>query len=249
MFSDFKPDVVIHAAALGNVDFCEKVPYAAEQVNVTGTQNIVNILNELKYKTKVVYISTNAVYNGENPPYTEESEQHPVNKYGYTKFASEKYIKRNCDKWLIFRPILMYGLPYLTGRDNWLTILMDKFENDEEISLVTDIMWQPTSANFCAKTIWALIDKENESFNVSQDHTMTMYDFGRLVQSIFAPDKDLINPTESNKLPSLTKRPKDTSYDVTKIKQYVEIPTVESELSGYKDELQLLYKTATPRIY
>ena len=48
LFSDYKPDVVIHAAALGNVDFCERQPYIANKINVDGTKNIINILNELK---------------------------------------------------------------------------------------------------------------------------------------------------------------------------------------------------------
>jgi dTDP-4-dehydrorhamnose reductase len=158
-------------------------------------------------------------------------------------------VKRNCDNWLIFRPILLYGLPYVTGRDNWLTILIDKFNNNESINLVTDIMWQPTSARFCANTIWTLIDKENESFNVSQGNTLSMYDFGLMIQSVFAPDKKLVNPILSNELPSLTKRPQDTSYDISKIRQFVGIPKITDELQQYYDELQFLLKTAKPRLY
>ncbi|MHA2220265.1 MAG: sugar nucleotide-binding protein, partial [Candidatus Hodarchaeales archaeon] len=80
LFEIFKPNIVIHCASIGSVDHAENHYQQVRDVNVKGLGNVIDIANG--YKAKVIYISTNAVFSGKNPPYHEYSPLEPVNSYG-----------------------------------------------------------------------------------------------------------------------------------------------------------------------
>ena len=227
LFSDFKFDVVIHTAGLGNVDFCEQVPHISDLVNYEGTKNLIDILNELKHKPLFIHISTNAVYDGNNPLYTEESEQRPINKYGFSKKLAEEYVAARYDgSYLIVRPFMLFGWSGKTGRKNWLDIITEALCHNREMDLIDDIFWQPTSISFAAKAIYSLIDKAecNTSFNLSQGETMSLYDFACLI------NPKVFSPISHAEFKTTAKRPIDTSYDISKLSQYIEVPTVKNEI-------------------
>ena len=91
---NYKPDVLIHAAALVGIRECEENKEKAQKVNVEGTQNIVNALKELNNGCYLVYISTACVFAGENEKYyTEDDAPEPKNYYSMTKFEAEGVVK------------------------------------------------------------------------------------------------------------------------------------------------------------
>jgi dTDP-4-dehydrorhamnose reductase len=236
LFSDFKFDVVIHCSGLGNVDFCEQVPHISDAVNYGGVKNVVDVLNELNHKSLFVHMSTNAVYDGNFPPYDEQSDLRPINKYGFSKKLAEEYVQGRYDNWLIVRPFMLFGQPHKTGRRNWLQIIRDTLLTQSQLHLISDINWQPTSARWLAETIWALIDKRvsNESFNISQGETMSLYSFAQKIATVYLCNRNLINPVSHTEFKTIAQRPLDTSYDISKIKSLVEIPTVIDEIGRIK---------------
>ena len=91
---DYKPDVLIHTAALVSVRGCEEDKEKAQKVNVGGTQNIVNALKKLNNNCYLVYMSTACVFAGKNKKYyTEDDAPEPKNYYSMTKFEGEKIVK------------------------------------------------------------------------------------------------------------------------------------------------------------
>ena len=98
-------DVVIHAAGLANVDYVESHSEEGWQSNVVGTQNIVDVV--LKRKIRLVYVSTNAVFDGKCAPYKEDDLTNPINRYGHIKVKCEEIVTRMCPEAIITRPILM----------------------------------------------------------------------------------------------------------------------------------------------
>jgi dTDP-4-dehydrorhamnose reductase len=80
VINDFKPDVVFHTAGMGSVDEAEKNQEYAKKINLEILSPLVKSVNELN--ALLVFISSNAVYEGDNPPYSEKSEQKSVNYYG-----------------------------------------------------------------------------------------------------------------------------------------------------------------------
>lgn len=88
-----KPDIIIHLAALTNVDYCESHPDEAFKVNFEATKNIVSICK--KENIQLYFISTGAVFSGEKKkPYIENDTCDPVNIYGETKYKTEEEVKK-----------------------------------------------------------------------------------------------------------------------------------------------------------
>jgi dTDP-4-dehydrorhamnose reductase len=96
-----KPDVIIHCAAVGSVDYAEQAYREVRQVNVGGIENLLWAISNTSIK--LVYISTNAVYDGINPPYNENSIRHPANVYGRIKLDAENKVMHSnlSNNWLI----------------------------------------------------------------------------------------------------------------------------------------------------
>ena len=92
---DYKPDVLIHAAALVGIRECEENKEKARLINVEGTQNIVNALKELNNNCYLVYMSTACVFAGENKKfYTEDDTPAPKNYYSLTKLFGERVARQ-----------------------------------------------------------------------------------------------------------------------------------------------------------
>jgi len=102
-----KPNIIVHAAAETKVDLCEKQPEYAHKVNVQGTRNIAKACQ--KAETKLIYISTDYVFNGETGNYIEEDKTNPINTYGLTKLQGERETKNNCKNYLILRTSVNFG--------------------------------------------------------------------------------------------------------------------------------------------
>lgn len=216
IFDLVKPEVVIHTAAIGSVDFAEKNYEAARAVNVTGTGNVLAMAKH--YGAKFVYISSNAVFDGNNPPYSEDSTRIPINKYGQIKLEAEDLVISNYDNYLIIRPFLLYGWPWPYGRQNWMTLIEGKLSTGGRIQLVDDVYWQPTSAQDVARTIWRLVEmsQPNEIYHIAGPDRITLYQFGKLVCRRFGLDSRLLEPVSHTVYNHLAPRPLDTTYDTSK---------------------------------
>jgi dTDP-4-dehydrorhamnose reductase len=220
LFDQIRPDLVIHCAAVGSVDFAQDDSGYQDvfDVNVTGTSHVIDACNG--YKSKLIYISSNAVYGGDKPPYNEVSPLEPVNSYGQIKKAAEAAVIDKAKRWLIIRiirPFLLYGWPWPGGRTNWAVKLIEGLK-DKSYKLVHDHIWQPTYAGDVAEAIWKLSEQgSNEIYNVAAMERATLYEFGLKVCDVFGLEKNLIEPVDSNYFPTIAPRPKDTTYDLAKL--------------------------------
>lgn len=216
LFEATRPDFVVHCAAVGSVDYAQSETgyQSVFEVNVTGTSHIIDACNG--YKSKLIYISTNAVYGGDKPPYTETSLLEPVNSYGQIKERAERAVRSNAKRWLIIRPFLLYGWPWPDGRTNWAVKLIHGLR-DKSFKLVHDHIWMPTYAGDVAEAIWKLSDRDNEIYNVASMERATLYEFGLKVCDVFGLEKRLIEPVDSDYFPTIAPRPKDTTYDLSKL--------------------------------
>lgn len=222
-----QPDIIIHCAANGDVDDVERNSSEAVQTDLLGVINLKNYCE--KMRCKLITLSSNAVYDGDNPPYNEYSPRKPINFYGKIKsLADDIIIKSSCD-WLIVRPILMYGWGEV--RDNWVTTIVKKLkkgwvntivgelEGGKMLNLVTDYYTQPTYAADIAEAIWFLIerDKWHETYNIGTSEIASIYEFGMSVCDEFGLDKDLISEAKLSDFTSIAPRPLNTCFDVAKI--------------------------------
>jgi len=231
------PDVVIHAAALGSVDYCEHHRQEAWEVNVEGTQNVGLMCQQ--YRTKMIYISSNAVFDGENPFYAEEAPTNPVNSYGQLKVEAERWLRTNEVEHAIVRPILMYGWHNPGERGNWVTTWIREMGQGKSVKVVDDVYSKPLFAKSCAEAIWAVILRDRSgTYHVAGANCLTLYDFALKTAKVFGLDETLIKPVASSFFPRMTTRPRDTSFDTTKMECELGVKplTVLEGLTRMRDE-------------
>lgn len=103
----FAPEVIIHCGALTHVDYCEQHPEESERLTVQSTQNVIEIAR--KFSTKLIFISTDYIFDGENGPYDEEAIANPISVYGQHKWEAEELIKKSNLHHIILRITNVYG--------------------------------------------------------------------------------------------------------------------------------------------
>jgi len=210
-------DTIIHCASLANVDYVERNREEAYQTNFLATKNIIDICKI--YKIKLVHISTNAVYDGDNPPYSETAAHNPKNYYGQLKVMEENYASQNLENLVIIRPILMYGWNDTLERENPFTWQLRLQKENKEILLVDDIYCNPLLVNDCSKIIIMLLQKNMRGvFNIAGNEILSRYEFGVKIAKLTNYDIKKIKPVANAFFKEIAPRPKDTSFDITKLK-------------------------------
>lgn len=217
-FVKIKPDIVIHAASIGNVDYCEKNPKEAEGVNVYGTENIA--MQSKKYHCKLIFTSTNAVFDGLQAPYSETSSTNPINYYGLTKVLGEKLVLEHNPVNVVVRMTLMYGWNNSNQRSNAVTWLLDKLRRAEPTKLVDDTYVNPLYNLQAAENIWKIIKLGKTGvFHLAGKDRVNRYELGLATAHAFGFDDKLLEPVSSGYFTSIAKRMPDTTFDTAKMVQ------------------------------
>lgn len=202
--NDTDHPILLHLAAKADVDGCERDKElgeegAAYKINVTGTKNIVEACR--KGNKKIIYISTDFVFDGKNPPeggYTEEDTPHPINWYAETKYQGEEIVRNSGIPYLILR--ITY--PYRSGESpekvkaDFVHVIRDRLKNNQPTQAVTDQIITPTYIDDIAVAIDTLIQKDAEgTFHVVGSQSLSPYDVVMMIAEKFGLDKSLITPT------------------------------------------------------
>ncbi|HMQ51724.1 MAG TPA: dTDP-4-dehydrorhamnose reductase [Anaerolineae bacterium] len=153
--SDCYPDLVIHAAAMTNVDGCAKDPDEAFKVNAFGTQNVAHAC--MRCNAQLVYISTNEVFNGQaTEPYTEDAEPQPINPYGSSKRAGEQMAARYLRTGLyVVRTAWVFG-----GGHMFPEKIVAAADKHGQLRVVTDEVSNPTYIFDLATAIADLVETQ-----------------------------------------------------------------------------------------
>lgn len=238
LFLDFKPDAVIHAAGIGSPDYAETNREAVTDINVNGTMNILELCEI--YGSRLVFISSNGIYDGDNAPYSEEDKAEPVNYYGEVKLKGEEIVKGARIPFAIVRPILMYGWPFSFERANIVTLVISKLNNGEKIHAYEDVYANPLLNVSCAAAIWKIVS-ENISgvFNISGADRVSIYQLLLRTAEVFDMDKDLISPVRQGFFNELARRPSDTTFKTDKMEKVLGIKPLPLE-----EGLKIMKETA-----
>jgi dTDP-4-dehydrorhamnose reductase len=241
-----EPDVVIDTGALHNVDYCETNRAEARAVNVDGTRNIALAANE--QGSRVIYISTDFVFDGNKGGYLEEDKPNPINYYGVTKFEAEKVVSQTCESYAVARPSVIYGtiknaeLESSSGKPvNFAIWLIQKLRRKEAVKIVTDQYASPTLADASANAILTLARSDLKGvYHASGATRLSRYEFALKIAEAFGFDGNLIGPITSNELQQKAKRPPDSSLNVDKIRREldVSVPAIDDALTQFKKQYE-----------
>jgi dTDP-4-dehydrorhamnose reductase len=204
---DFRPNIVIHAAAMTDVDACEINPGEAFLVNEQGTRYVAEGAN--RASAVMVYLSTDYVFDGKKEkPYIETDRANPISIYGRSKLAGEGIIQELADRWLIVRTSWVYG----EGRQNFVANLLEWVKTPSALRLVGDCVGSPTYTLDLANAIFGLVNQGaiDRVFHVSGEGACNWVLYGQEILRIAGIEKEII-PIRFEELRRPAKRP---SYSV-----------------------------------
>jgi dTDP-4-dehydrorhamnose reductase len=213
--STTRPDVIIHTAAMTNVDQCELEKETCWKLNVTAVEYLIETCR--KYNVFLEHLSTDFIFDGADGPYQEEAAPNPVSFYGWSKYAAEKAVMGSGLRWSIARTVLVYGTAHDMSRSNIILWVKKSLEEGKSIKVVTDQFRTPTLAEDLAMGCYLIADKEAEGiFHISGKDFLTPYEMAILAAEYFGLDKTLISPTDASSFTQPARRPPRTGFDLTK---------------------------------
>ena len=202
---NYRPDIILHFAAMSDVDACEKNKDQAFRVNALGTLGLATIAK--KIGAKILYVSTNFVFDGNSEqPYTEYSEPNPINEYGRTKLQGENYVKDICDRYFIVRTSCLFGKHSKTFISKFLV----SENKPSSIDVICDQFASFTYIVDLAEAIFLLIKSENYGFfHIVNSGVGSWLDFVLKAKEIMKFKKE-IKPIKTEELNLAAPRPRFT---------------------------------------
>jgi len=213
-----RPDVVIHTAAMTNVDQCEQQHEACWIANVTAVQHVVDAC--IKYNCRLVHVSTDFIFDGSHGPLDETEKPAPVNYYGESKLAAETIVMQSKLQWSILRTVLVYGITHDMSRSNIVLWVKNSIEQGKTIQVVNDQWRTPTLAEDLATGCFlAATKKATGVYHISGKDFLSPYDIAIKTADYFKLDKSLIKPTDSTQFKQPARRPLTTGFIIDRARK------------------------------
>lgn len=188
--NDLDFDLLLHLAAYTNVDKAETERDIARKINVIGTKNLLDAI--IRHGKKMIYVSTDFVFDGKNPPFDENSKPNPVGYYGKSKYDGELVLG---EKAMIVRITYPYGNSRSPKKD-FVQKIRSFLEADKSLSMVTDSLMTPTYIDDIAYSLKYLMKNFSpETYHVIGSQSYSPFEVGTMIAEHFKLPKELIQPT------------------------------------------------------
>jgi len=212
-----EPDLIINAAAITNVDFCESNVNLTYEANVQLAFDLAKIASKLN--TKFIHISTDHLFDGINEIYFENDIPNPLNQYGKSKAEAEAKVLSIYKKSLIIRTnFFCWGPIY---RKTFSENIVDSLRNNQYLYLFNDVYYTPIEIAELIDSILFLLNNNNTGiFNISSSMKISKYDFGVLIAKHFDLNHNLIKSDSINNRKNLVLRPNNMSLSNHRIKSH-----------------------------
>lgn len=207
----FKPDVIINAAAYTAVDKAESDIEAAYAINATAVENMAKVAKE--NSCRFLHASTDFVFDGEsNLAYDVDSSTNPTSIYGASKLAGELAIKRTYPE---NSAIVRTSWVYSAFGNNFVKTMLRLMKEKEQLGVVSDQIGCPTNAKSLAQFMWLLASHDDLKlvYHWSDSGVASWFDFAVAIQTLgltqgLLDEKIPISAIKSSDYPTPAKRPK-----------------------------------------
>ena len=235
---DIRPDVILHAAALTDVDLCEREKELAMKVNSETTARLASLAKE--YGIFMVYVSTDYVFDGSRGLYKEENDPNPTNHYGYSKLKGEETVKELADNSCIARASAIYGSRPSRGKVNFALWLLEKLRKQERTKVLVDQYVSPTLSANLAEMLNEIMERRLTGiYHVSGATRLSRYEYAEKLCEVVCLDSSLLDGARMEDMDWIARRPMDSSLDVSKAMRTLNTKPlyIEEALSRFKEEL------------
>jgi UDP-4-amino-4,6-dideoxy-N-acetyl-beta-L-altrosamine transaminase/dTDP-4-dehydrorhamnose reductase len=230
-----QPDIVIHTAGLTNVEKCESNPDLAQELNVDLARNISIACSN--HSVKLVHISTDHLFLGDQELSTEEANPNPQNNYAKTKLQGEQQVLEKCKEALVIRTNFFgWGAKY---RQSFSDFILNNLRNNKSIDLFSDVYFTPILIEELSKRTHQLIDSNSTGvFNIVGSERLSKYEFGIKLSNFFNLNDGLIKAISLNDSQKIVKRPKDMSLSNAKFCQKLncKVASLDEQLQTFKKQ-------------
>ena len=204
LLQQLQPNVVFLPAFCSNVDYCEQHPEETYQINVVGCLNVAQATRDVG--AKLVFYSSDYVFNGENGPYQETDQPDPICVYGRQKLEVEEKISELLDDYLICRIAWVYGQEE-QGK-NFVLRVISTLKNNQIIRVPQDQIGSPTLANDIAEASCRLVEVGAQGlFHTTGIDCMNRYQFALKVAEVFGLQTDTLVPVMTSEFNQVAPRP------------------------------------------
>ncbi|WP_457557361.1 SDR family oxidoreductase [Candidatus Harpocratesius sp.] len=240
--TEYKPDLSILTAAMTNVDACEYFPDRAYAINALGPKNVAHAVKQIG--GKLIYISTDFIFDGSRGNYSETDAPNPLSIYGKSKLQGEQFILDEGVRACICRTSVLYGWPGAGQRDNFFSWAYKSLVAGKTLSIIDGQITTPTLVNDLAECIYWMRDFENsEIFHTAGPEAVSRLVFvEKIMETMITKNlKERLFPNlgtieRITTLKQKAIRPADSSLNTTKIQT-----TWESHFLGVSEALSRLF--------
>lgn len=226
LINNYHPELIIHTAAVTDVDLCEREPKLAHDVNTIATRNLTWYSSRIH--SAFIYVSSDYVFDGEKTtPYVEDDEPQPINVYGISKLGGEKYVSYFMEEYFIFRTSLLFG----EYRENFITRCVQKLAKKEKVIVAKDQIISPTYVDDFAQALRAFLKKaripQNELrygiYHLVNRGKCSRYELAVEVARILNCDTNLVVGVSLDQIPKDAERPLFSALSCDKFQEFTEI--------------------------
>jgi len=208
------PAVIVHAAAITDPDRCERDTGAALAVNFEATGRLASAASRLG--SRLVYISTDLVFDGTKGGYREDDPPHPLNVSGTSKLRGEEVVLDACADAVVLRSTLIYGLAG-PAHGTFLGRMLDNLAEGRRVQLFTDQRRNPVLVDDLAAGVVRAIEKDLAGlYHLGGSEAASRYEFGRSACEVFGCDQTLLVPVTMQDAVFPARRPADATLDIGK---------------------------------
>lgn len=199
-----QPDVVFLPAFRSNVDYCEQNPEETYQINVVGSLNVARAVGDVG--AKLVFYSSDYVFNGNAGPYRETDQTDPICVYGRQKLEIEQQIAKLLENYLILRITVVYG--HEAQRKNFVVRLITNLKNGQTMKVPQDQIGSPTLVDDIAEASCRLVEAGATGiFHVAGPDAIGRYQFALDVAEVFGLPTENIMAVNTPELGQPAQRP------------------------------------------
>ena len=194
-FDAAKPDVVLLTAAMADIDKCEQEKDLVGQINYQGP---IHIARQCKIRrSRLIFCSTDAVFDGKLASYKENATPTPVNEYGRTKARAEKAIVEILPESVILRFSLVLGTAPVSGTNSYVNKLSDQLHAGQKVQTPTFEYRNPIDVARLAAVMIDLAGRNDWGiFHVGASDKMSRYELARALAMKWNLSPDLIVPLD-----------------------------------------------------
>lgn len=213
VMKDFHPDIILHCASLTNIEYCEDNKDNTDLINVIGTRNVVDSVNDVN--TKIIYISSDSVYEGGRGNYSETDPVKPQNYYGMSKYKGELETLKRSNSLIIRTNLFGWNIQKKHSIAEWI---LYELTGNTQINCFKDVYFSSIYTFDLAVILEKAIEQDLEGiYNCGSRDSISKYEFALLIARHFHLNHNLVKPISIDDFKFKAKRGKNLSLNVSKL--------------------------------